>query len=46
VAHRLSTIRRADTIYVMSKGRVVESGSHEVLMERQGRYYELYKRSG
>ncbi|MCQ1538186.1 ABC transporter ATP-binding protein [Methanocalculus taiwanensis] len=46
VAHRLSTIRRADIIYVMSKGRVVESGSHENLMEKQGRYYELYKRSG
>lgn len=46
VAHRLSTIRRADTIYVMSWGRVVESGTHGELMEKQGRYYELYKRSG
>ncbi len=46
VAHRLSTIRRADTIYVMSRGRVMESGSHEQLMERRGRYWELYERSG
>ncbi|MGV8108341.1 ABC transporter ATP-binding protein [Methanospirillum sp.] len=46
VAHRLSTIRRADVIYVMSQGRIVEWGSHEVLMEKQGRYYELYERNG
>ncbi|KAF5083766.1 Vitamin B12 import ATP-binding protein BtuD [anaerobic digester metagenome] len=46
VAHRLSTIRRADVIYVMSRGRIVEYGSHENLMEMHGRYYELYERSG
>lgn len=46
VAHRLSTIRRADTIYVMSRGRVVESGGHEELMEKKGKYYELYNRGG
>lgn len=45
VAHRLSTIRRADTIYVLSRGKIVESGSHEELMEKRGRYYELYERS-
>lgn len=45
VAHRLSTIRQADTIYVMSKGRVVESGNHEELMVMKGRYYELYESS-
>lgn len=46
VAHRLSTVRKADVIYVMSKGRVVESGTHEELMERRGRYFELYERNG
>jgi len=43
VAHRLSTIKKADTIYVMSKGRIVENGSHDELMEKRGRYYELYE---
>ncbi|MGB4052482.1 MAG: ATP-binding cassette domain-containing protein, partial [Methanoculleus sp.] len=42
IAHRLSTIRRADVINVMSKGTIVESGSHDELMEREGRYFELY----
>jgi len=42
VAHRLSTIRRADMIHVMSRGTIVESGNHEDLMEMRGRYYQLY----
>ncbi|MBD1424444.1 peptidase domain-containing ABC transporter [Sphingobacterium arenae] len=41
VAHRLSTIRKADQIVVMRKGRVVEIGSHETLMKRRGLYYQL-----
>ena len=41
VAHRLSTIQKADVIYVFDQGRVVESGTHEVLMKRGGRYSEL-----
>jgi ABC-type multidrug transport system fused ATPase/permease subunit len=41
VAHRLSTIRDADVIHVMDSGNVVESGSHEELVERAGRYWHL-----
>jgi ATP-binding cassette subfamily B protein len=43
VAHRLSTIRNADTIYVMEGGRIIESGSHDELMKKLGAYFELYK---
>lgn len=44
IAHRLSTIKEADQIYVLNSGRIVESGTHNALMERQGFYYELYKK--
>ncbi|MEY4119349.1 MAG: hypothetical protein RLZZ116_2677 [Planctomycetota bacterium] len=42
VAHRLSTIRRADVILVIEKGRIAEQGSHAELLARRGRYWELY----
>jgi ABC-type multidrug transport system fused ATPase/permease subunit len=42
IAHRLSTIKTADVIYILKNGRIVESGSHERLMEIQGEYYQLY----
>lgn len=41
VAHRLSTVRKADQIVVMRKGNVVEIGTHEMLMKRRGLYYKL-----
>jgi subfamily B ATP-binding cassette protein MsbA len=42
VSHRLSTIRRADRIYVLEDGRIVESGTHEKLISANGRYRDLY----
>jgi len=42
IAHRLSTIRDADTILVMEKGRIVEQGNHDELLERGGAYARLY----
>ena len=42
IAHRLSTVRKSDVIMVMEKGRIIERGSHEKLLEKQGQYYRLY----
>ncbi len=42
IAHRLSTIRQADQILVIEKGHIIERGKHEALIERKGRYFELY----
>ena len=42
IAHRLSTIRDSDLIVVMEHGEIAESGSHEELLAKKGRYYELY----
>ena len=42
IAHRLSTIHNADRIIVMDKGKLVESGNHPQLMEKEGLYYKLY----
>lgn len=43
IAHRLSTVQDCDKIFVMDKGIVVEEGTHEELLERNGRYTELLK---
>ncbi|KAJ5610137.1 hypothetical protein N7510_006856 [Penicillium lagena] len=41
VAHRLSTIQKADMIYVFDQGKIVENGTHHELLKNKGRYYEL-----
>jgi ATP-binding cassette subfamily B protein len=43
IAHRLSTLHRADRLVVMDRGQIVELGTHEVLMAAQGAYYNLYQ---
>ena len=42
IAHRLSTIQNSDAIMVMEHGRIIERGTHESLLNKHGRYYELY----
>ena len=44
IAHRLSTVKNADKIYIMSKGKIIEEGNHSSLMKKEGMYYELYKK--
>jgi subfamily B ATP-binding cassette protein MsbA len=42
IAHRLSTIRQADQILVIEEGKIVERGKHDELLEKEGRYHELF----
>ncbi len=42
IAHRLSTVQGADVIHVMKEGEIVESGTHDTLIEMKGEYYQLY----
>lgn len=42
IAHRLSTVRNSDCIIVLEQGRVIERGSHDQLIEKRGKYYQLY----
>ena len=42
IAHRLSTVQNADVIIVLEHGRIIERGNHESLIEKRGKYYQLY----
>jgi ATP-binding cassette subfamily B protein len=42
IAHRISTLKHADEIIVLDRGRIIEKGTHEELLNRQGEYYKLY----
>jgi ATP-binding cassette subfamily B protein len=42
IAHRLSTVQNSDVIMVLEKGKIIERGSHKELIEKQGKYYQLY----
>jgi ATP-binding cassette subfamily B protein len=42
IAHRLSTVQNSNVIMVLEKGRIIERGSHDDLVQEKGKYYQLY----
>ena len=42
IAHRLTTVKHVDRIFVMKKGRIIETGNHQSLIESEGYYHSLY----
>ena len=42
IAHRLSTVQNSDCILVLEDGRIIERGTHDELIDKKGRYYQLY----
>ncbi len=43
IAHRLSTIMHADRIYVLEKGKIIEEGTHDTLVDKKGLYYAMWR---